>query len=93
MDAYVKPILHLPKWTPPPPPRARKVSPHAAFEAARAAGPHAGLIGEELIAKEKQCHAWFLMIMRDFVRLHEAAERQDAKHFVWEKRFQIKKSF
>jgi hypothetical protein len=64
-----------------------------AFEAARAIGPHADLSGEELVAKSKQCHGWFLMILRDFVRLHAAAERQDAKRFTWEQRFKIKEFF
>jgi hypothetical protein len=91
MHAISKPILRLPKGRRPPP--ARKIPRHIAVDAARAIGPHADLKGEELTAKEKECHSWFLNVMSAFTRLHEAAERQGAKHFVWERRFQIKKSF
>jgi hypothetical protein len=90
MDALAKSILHLPKA---PPPRAAKASPLDALEAARALGPHAALSGEELIAKSKQCHGWFLHIISDFARLHTKEERQDAKQFAWERRFQIKAAF
>lgn len=62
-----------------------------AFEAMRAAGPHAGLVGDDLRAKAKQAEKWFLKVRWSFAwqRHKEGHDRDAAKAFATSRQAEI----